>query len=77
MAAQLFEAACRAEPGIPDDLRTADFSRLVAWLRAKVHAKASLLSTEELLVEATGQPLDACTFRAHLRRRYVERTSAE
>jgi carboxypeptidase Taq len=75
-AAQLFEAACRREPGIPDDLRKGEFGRLVAWLREHVHAKGSLLSTEDLLVEATGRPLDAGTFRDHLRRRYVERVGA-
>jgi carboxypeptidase Taq len=75
-AAQFFEAACRTEPGIPGDLRIGEFGRLVAWLRANVHAKGSLLSTEDLLVEATGRPLDAGTFRDHLRRRYVERVGA-
>ncbi len=75
-AAQLFEAACRAEPEIPGDLGKGDFARLVSWLRANVHGKASLLTTEELLVAATGHPLDADTFRRHLRRRYVERAGA-
>jgi carboxypeptidase Taq len=77
MAAQLFEAACRAAPGIPGDLRRGEFDGLVAWLRKNVHARASLLSSEELLVEATGRPLDAGTFRTHLRRRYVERVGAD
>ena len=39
-------------------------------------AKASLFSTEELLVEATGRGLDAGIYRAHLRRRYVERAAS-
>ena len=76
MAAQLFEAACRAEPKIPADLGKGDFARLVSWLRQSVHGKASLLTTEELLVAATGRPLDADTFRSHLRRRYIEGAGA-
>ena len=76
MAAQLFEAACRAEPAIPGHLGKGDFARLLSWLRQNVHGKASLLTTEELLVAATGRPLDAGTFRSDLRRRYVERAGA-
>ena len=76
MAAQLFEAACRAEPKIPADLGKGDFARLVSWLRQSVHGKASLLTTEELLVAATGRPLHADTFRSHLRRRYIEGAGA-
>lgn len=71
-AAQLFDAACRAEPGILPGIRRGDFAPLVGWLRANIHGKGSLLSTDALLTEATGRPLDASVFKAHLRRRYLE-----
>ena len=71
MAAQLFQAACRAEPDIPDRLRVGDFGPLRAWLRANVHSQASLLETEELLTAVTGEPLQAAVFRSHLRERYL------
>ena len=71
-AAQIFDAACRAEPGILPGIGKGDFGPLVAWLRANIHGKGSLLSTDDLLTEATGRPLDASIFKAHLRRRYVE-----
>ena len=70
-AAQLFDAAKRAEPAIPAAIARGDFSPLVAWLRANVHAKASLLPTPELLTQATGRPLDPSVFQRHLETRYL------
>lgn len=69
-AAQLFEAARRAEPTIPDAIGRGDFAPLLAWLRAQVHAKASFPTTRGLLVEATGRALDAEVFIGHLEARY-------
>ena len=40
--------------------------------RRRVSAEGSLLSTDDLLTEATGRPLDAAVFKAHLHRRYLE-----
>ena len=71
-AAQLFDAAVRQLPDIPDAMRRGDFAPLVQWLRANVHAKASLLTTRELLSAATGRPLDPAAFERHLRRRYLD-----
>jgi len=71
-AAQIFDAAVQAEPAILPGIGKGDFSPLVGWLRANIHGKGSLLSTDVLLTEATGRPLDASIFKAHLRRRYVE-----
>jgi carboxypeptidase Taq len=70
-AAQLFEAACRAQPEIPDAIRRGDFAPLLAWLRANVHGHGSRLSTRELLAEATGRPLDPAVFKGHLEARYL------
>lgn len=71
-AAQLFDAARRAVPDIPSAIERGDFAPLLGWLRANVHAQASLLETDELLIQATGRTLDPAVFKAHLRRRYVE-----
>ncbi len=70
-AAQLFAAASEADPGIETGIATGDFSALLAWLRANVHAKGSLLDAPALLEQATGRTLDAAVFKAHLRRRYL------
>lgn len=70
-AAQLFEAARGAEPGILPAIARGDFAPLRGWLRDNVHAKAASLATPELLTEATGRPLDSGAFRRHLERRYL------
>ncbi len=69
-AAQLFDAATRANGDVLPGIARGDFRPLLSWLRANVHSKGSLLETDELLTEATGRPLDAEVFKAHLKRRY-------
>ncbi|MBK8176225.1 MAG: carboxypeptidase M32 [Rhodospirillales bacterium] len=70
-AAQLYQAACRAEPSIEDDIARGDFTPLLRWLRTNVHARGSLASTRDILIGATGRPLDAAAFVSHLQRRYA------
>ena len=70
-AAQLFRAACQTDADILPGLAKGDFAPLRNWLRAKVHAKGSLMATDQLVAAATGQPLTAKVFRAHLRERYL------
>ena len=70
-AAQLADAARTADPEIMPAIATGDFAPLMAWLRPNVHNKASLVSTDELLIEATGKPLGADAFKEHLRQRYL------
>ena len=70
-AAQLF-AARRGDAAHPRwRSRDGDFAPLLGWLRTHVHGKGSSASTRELLIEATGRPLDTGAFQAHLRRRYL------
>jgi carboxypeptidase Taq len=70
-AAQLFDAAKRAVPEIPDALARGDFVPLLTWLRTNVHGLGSRFSAREILVRATGKPLDAAIFEGHLRARYL------
>ncbi len=70
-AAQLFDAACKADSDILPGIARGDFSPLLNWLRLHIHAQGSLLDTNELVRSATGRPLDASIFKAHLKRRYV------
>jgi carboxypeptidase Taq len=70
-AAQLFDAAKRADPSIPAGIAQGDFAPLLAWLRPNVHAKASSLSTTEIITQASGRPLDGAVFERHLQARYL------
>ncbi|MGO1080799.1 carboxypeptidase M32 [Inquilinus sp. CA228] len=69
-AAQIFDAANRAQPDVLPAIGRGDFAPLVGWLRANIHGQGSRWETDELLTRATGRPLDAAVFKAHLRRRY-------
>jgi carboxypeptidase Taq len=71
-AAQLFEAACRADPAIPSALGCGEFAPLMGWLRTNVHARGATADTRTIVADATGRPLDATAFEAHLRRRYLD-----
>jgi len=71
-AAQVFDAARRADPQIPGAIAHGDFKPLVNWLRVNIHSQGSLQETDALLTHATGRPLDATVFKDHLRRRYLE-----
>ena len=70
-AAQLFAAAKAAVPEIPDAIGRGDFAPLMAWLKDKVHAQGARYTTDELLEQATGKPLDPEVFKAHLKTRYL------
>ncbi|WP_375463160.1 carboxypeptidase M32 [uncultured Methylobacterium sp.] len=69
-AAQLFDSAKQAEPGILPGLARGDFGPLRGWLRAQVHEKGSLLGTDAVLEQATGASLGTEAFLAHLDTRY-------
>jgi len=71
-AAQVFAAACAAEPEVLPGLAAGNFAPLRTWLGANVHGRGSSLSTDELMRAATGRPLDPAVFEAHLARRYLQ-----
>jgi carboxypeptidase Taq len=71
IAAQLFEAAREAIPDVPVAIGRGEFAPLLDWLRERVHSKGSLLSTAELLENATGRPLGTASFERHLHDRYL------
>jgi carboxypeptidase Taq len=70
-AAQLFAAAKKAHPEIPEALGRGDFAPLMGWLRAQVHAQASSAGFETILERASGEPLNPEIFKAHLKARYL------
>ncbi|HYM33647.1 MAG TPA: hypothetical protein VEU47_20270, partial [Candidatus Cybelea sp.] len=70
-AAQLFDAARKADPAIVPGITRGDFRPLLAWLRVNVHGLGSLYGTDDVLRRATGAPLGVAAFKAHLERRYL------
>jgi carboxypeptidase Taq len=70
-AAQFFEAALAEHPGLLPALGQGDFSPWSNWSRERIHSQASLLSSEDLVVQATGKPLSTAPYIAHLQQRYL------
>jgi carboxypeptidase Taq len=70
-AAQFFDAATRADDGVMAGLATGDFAPLTSWLKTNVHSVGSLKSTQAIITQATGRPLDVATYKRHLQRRYL------
>jgi carboxypeptidase Taq len=73
LAAQLARAAATALPGLEEEIARGEITRLLGWLRSRVHEQGSLPRFEELVREATGGPLAVEPFLEHLRARYLER----
>jgi carboxypeptidase Taq len=70
-AAQLMAAMRSAVPQVDAAMAEGDLSPLLGWVRREVHGRANLLGFNELMRAATGKPLDAKAFEAHLTARYL------
>ena len=71
MAAQLAEAMRAALPDLDREIGEGDFRPLVGWLRENVHGRGCLDASSDGLVEqATGRPLDTGAFLRHVGERY-------
>lgn len=71
VAAQLFAAAKQRHPDLTDAIAKGDFAPLDAWLRDAIWSRASSCSLQQMLLDATGEQLDARHFKAHLAARYL------
>ena len=71
MAAQQWAAVERSVPGAAAQIARGDFSAINAWRKENIWSKGSTLSTPEIMRQATGEPLNARYFEAHLKARYL------
>jgi carboxypeptidase Taq len=70
IAAQQWAAIRRERPQVNDDIAKGDFASTTEWRRRHIWEKASTASTPELMQQATGEPLNAKHFIAHIKQRY-------
>ena len=70
IAAQFFDAARAARPGLESAIEAGDFAPLGQWLGQRVWSQGSRYDTLGLIERAAG-PLTTAPFRAHLERRYL------
>lgn len=69
-AAQLFAAAEKQEPDIPQKAKTGDTSLLLNWLRENIHRHGRRFTSEELCQRATGETLNIQYFLTYLFDKY-------
>ena len=71
-AAALFERVTADLGDLTEDLRKGDTSRVLAWLRDKIHSVGARLPGKEIAETAIGGPLSHEPFLSHLKRKYSE-----
>ncbi len=71
IAAQLWETAQVALPGLEDDFECGDFSRLLGWLRENIHTQGRRFTAPELVRHVTGAELSPGPLLAYLKTRYT------
>jgi len=70
LAAQLWEAAEQALPDLEGSIATGDFERLRAFLEERLHRHGAIYDPADLIVRATGKPLEIAPLMRHLRTSY-------
>ncbi|HEY4688418.1 MAG TPA: carboxypeptidase M32 [Anaerolineae bacterium] len=72
LSALFFDAALKAHPEIPDEMRQGQFDTLHHWLRENIYQHGSKYTAPELIERVTGGPLKIESYIAYLRRKYGE-----
>ena len=70
-AAQWFATMRRAMPDLDARIGAGDLAPVFAWLNEHIWSQASRWPTDELAQRASGEPLNAAHFKAHLEARYL------
>ena len=70
LSAQFFEAALRAHPEIPEEIREGRFETLRGWLTENVYRHGRRYDPDELGERATGRPLDAAPYLGYLEEKF-------
>jgi carboxypeptidase Taq len=70
MSAQFYEAALKAHPDIPAQIRAGEFGALHGWLKENIYQHGAKFTAAELLERATGGPLSIEPYMNYLRGKY-------
>ncbi|MBU0963234.1 MAG: carboxypeptidase M32 [Nanoarchaeota archaeon] len=71
-AAQLFNALKKQFPNIEKDIEKGDFTRIINWLKEKIHDKGALYKSDELIKKICGSGLDPEAYIKYLNDKYKE-----
>ncbi|HVS65728.1 MAG TPA: carboxypeptidase M32 [Thermoanaerobaculia bacterium] len=75
-ASQLFEAACAELGDLDAGFAGGEFAPLLGWLGERVHRLAATVSPAEVIVRATGRPLQADAFLRHVHELFEQMSEA-
>jgi carboxypeptidase Taq len=70
LSAQFFDAAVRARPEIPGEIRRGEFVTLHGWLKENVYRHGAKFTASELVTRVTGSDLSIEPYMGYLRRKY-------
>jgi carboxypeptidase Taq len=70
LSAQIFEAAVRARPSIPDEIAAGNFAGLLGWLRENLYQHGAKFTAAELITRATGKPMGIDAYIRYLWNKY-------
>ncbi|NKZ45768.1 carboxypeptidase M32 [Vibrio aestuarianus subsp. francensis] len=71
MYAAQFMAAMKKTVDVDNVIKSGDLTPIFNWLSENIWRKGSLLTTDELVTQATGETLNPLHFQNHLRSRYL------
>ncbi len=71
MYAAQFMASMKKAVDVDGAIQSGDLSPIFTWLSDNIWSKGSLLTTDELVKQATGETLNAKHFQDHLKTRYL------
>ena len=72
ISAQVFAAARRALPDLPDRIRRGDLTTLHDWLKHSIYRHGRVFTASELVQQVTGAPIGVDALMDHLSRKYGE-----
>lgn len=72
ISVQLFEAAVRAAPAIPEEIGRGQFGSLLSWLREHVHRHGRKFFAKDLIKRATGAELSPEPYLSYLQQKFGE-----
>jgi len=72
IAAQLWESLRASVEDLDQQIARGEFGGLFGWLRENVHALGAKVTVNELMKQATGQPLSAAALLRYLEAKYLE-----
>ena len=72
LSAQLWNAIGKALPDLNAQIQAGQFAPLLDWLRENIHAYGGKYLPKELVIKATGEPLDARYYADYLHAKYSD-----